>query len=49
MGGSLINSSDTKPRPTSVGDEPLSIRIPLVKKFKGVPELMTVTRRDIQV
>ena len=48
MIGSLIKISDSKPHPASIGDESLYIWIPLAKKFKGIPALMTVTCRDIQ-
>ena len=49
MIGVLINRSVRKPHPASIGDEYLYIRIPLAKRFKGVPAFMTVSCRDIQV
>ena len=49
MSGSLINIIDSKLFPSSIGDELLSIRFPFAKTSKGVPELMTITCRYIQV
>ena len=49
MIGSLIKISDSKPHPASIGDEYLYIRIPIAKRFKGVPAFMTVSCRDIPV
>ena len=45
----LINIIGIKPHPVSIGDEYLYIRIPLSKRFKGVPAFMTVSCRDIPV
>ena len=45
---SLKNISDSKPHPAPICDESLYIQIPLAKRFKFVPALMTVTCRDIQ-
>ena len=46
---SLIKRSDRKPHPASIGYKSLSICIALGKTPKGVPALVTVTCRDIQV
>ena len=49
MSDSHINIGDRKPRPAPIGDEYLSVCIPIAKTSNGVPTLMTVNCRDIQV